>query len=422
MNRPTVRAQIDVQGRLQKSWMSEDNIQISPPSDNDIKRNKPYHRISFYDGAGVRRFASGGRTFQGALDALPEIRERMKGIAPRSNKPVSELIENYLEDSGLSHQKWSPTTKAGYRQLLKKYATPMVGSIECGALTAAHIKKVVQSAPGVKQQRRLRVAMSGLLKYGWAEEWLNFDSQELIKTATIRQADADDKTKSDDLLLTTHIVPVTEADVPTHEEVAALSSALANLPRAPWWYELFAMLPAYTGLRLGEVLGLEARDFDFEKRHLSVTRQVAEVEGRPFETQPKRGSSRITVIPELTPASTFYPNGYPLLEMLRCRLGEMQSPNSPLFPAPRGRFWRRSNFSRRVYIPAAKAAGWRQDADGNIVLKYHGLRHRFCTWLLWERGKSPQDVATVAGHKDVSITLKIYSGNDGGALERVASD
>jgi integrase len=422
MNRPTVRAKIDVQGRLQKSWMSEDNIQISPPSDKDIERNKPYHRISFYDGAGVRRFASGGRTFQGALDALPEIRERMKGIAPRSNKPVSELIVNYLEDSGLSHQKWSPTTKAGYRQLLKKYATPIVGSVECGALTAAHVKKVVQSAPGVKQQRRLRVAMSGLLKYGWAEEWLKLDSRQLLKTATIRATQAGDKSKSVAPALTTELTPITDADVPTHEEVANFAYELGKLPGKPWWYELFAMVPAYTGLRLGEVLGLEAGDFDLEKRYLSVSRQIAEVDGKPYETGPKRASSRITVIPARTPPSSKYPNGYPLLEMLSCRLSEMADSTSPLFPAPRGRFWYRSNFSRRVYIPAAKAAGWRLDADGNIALKYHGLRHRFCTWLLWERGKSPQDVASVAGHKDVSITLKIYSGNDGGALERIAAE
>jgi integrase len=95
--------------------------------------------------------------------------------------------------------------------------------------------------------------------------------------------------------LTTELRPITEADVPTHEEVANFASELGQLRGAPWWYELFAMVPAYTGLRLGEVLGLEARDFDFEKRHLSVTRQVAEVEGKPFETQPKRGSLRITV-------------------------------------------------------------------------------------------------------------------------------
>jgi integrase len=421
MSRTTVRAAIDPNGRLLETWMSEDGIQISPPSENDIARGKPYHRITFYDSDDIRRHASGGLTFQTAIDALPVIRERMKKILPRNLKPVSNLIETFLEESGLSHRKWSPSTKAGYEQLLKKYALPHIGSIACGALTAKQIKTVVQSGPTVGQQRRLRVAMSGLLKYGWAEEWVKLEPLHLLKTATIRVDEADRKAKIAAPSLTTELRPITEADVPTHEEVANFASELGQLRGAPWWYELFAMVPAYTGLRLGEVLGLEAGDFDLEKRYLLVSRQVAEVKGKPVETGPKRASSRITLIPELTPPSAKYPKGYPLLEMLSARLAEMSGPTSPLFPAPRGRFWRRSNFSRRVYIPAAKAAGWRLDDDGNVALKYHGLRHRFCTWLLWDLGNSPQDVAEVAGHKDVSITLKIYSGNDGGALQRIAA-
>lgn len=62
MTRRTNPTRVDPEGRLRGRWVSEDGITIAPPSAGDIKRGKPYHRIVYYDGAGTRRFASGGRT------------------------------------------------------------------------------------------------------------------------------------------------------------------------------------------------------------------------------------------------------------------------------------------------------------------------------------------------------------------------
>ena len=51
----------------------------------------------------------------------------------------------------------------------------------------------------------------------------------------------------------------------------------------------------------------------------------------------------------------------------------------------------------------------------------HSLRHRYATWLLWERKASPVDVSTVMGYSDVSITLRVYASSVTGALDRLAA-
>jgi integrase len=402
---------LDPEGRLTSPWVSEDGITVRPPSARDIARGKPYHRIVYYDGGGTRRFASGGRTFQESVDALPVIRKRMASQMSRELRPVQELVDAFLADNGLSPRGWSAKHKSGQAWLMKHYVLPTWGTMPCGQVTARKVKELVLSAPTSGEQRRLRSAVSGLHKYAYAEDWTTDEAAALLKTTNLRVQAAPGEEGQDG--------QVSEAEVPTHDEVGALAARVVALERAPDWYALLIMIPAYTGLRLGEVLGLRKKDVDLVGRRLHVRRQVTEVDGKPLVGPPKRGSSRVTVIPRLTPGSTAYPEGFPLLEALTNRVMELENDEAPLFPAPRGGHWRRSNFSRRVFIPAATAAGWRRDQGGNVVLKYHSLRHRFCTWMLWERNKSAQDVAVVAGHKDVSITLKIYSGDDGHALDRI---
>ncbi len=89
-----------------------------------------------------------------------------------------------------------------------------------------------------------------------------------------------------------------------------------------------------------------------------------------------------------------------------------------VFPSPRGRHWRGSNFERRVLAPAYRAAGWR-DADGNGTWTWHSLRHVFCTTALFTwKLRSSTDVSRMAGHANYRITLDIYVGTTAGVLDR----
>jgi integrase len=88
-----------------------------------------------------------------------------------------------------------------------------------------------------------------------------------------------------------------------------------------------------------------------------------------------------------------------------------------MFPSPRGKHWRSSNFNRNVLKRAYLTAGWR-DADGDGWWTWHSLRHVFCTTALFTWKLDPADVSRMAGHANVRITLDMYIGTTAGTLDR----
>jgi integrase len=88
-----------------------------------------------------------------------------------------------------------------------------------------------------------------------------------------------------------------------------------------------------------------------------------------------------------------------------------------MFPSPRRRYWRSSNFARRVLAPAYQATGWRDPADSG-AWTWHSLRHVFCTTALFTWHIDPADVSRLAGHANIRITLDMYIGTTAGTLDR----
>jgi hypothetical protein len=93
-----------------------------------------------------------------------------------------------------------------------------------------------------------------------------------------------------------------------------------------------------------------------------VDRKVVEVAGHLYVEAPKNRKYRKTIYPRLTPA------GYPLADRLAARVeaarAEQAAGTNPLgliFPSPKGKHWRSSNFSRnvlkRAYLAAASPSG-----------------------------------------------------------------
>lgn len=224
-----------------------------------------------------------------------------------------------------------------------------------------------------------------------------------------------------------HIDHVEKDSVPSHEKVAALAFQMGQNPNAPWWYELMVYAAAYSGLRIGELEGLERRDLEMRaqdvegklKSRMRVERQVNVIKGRPKEMLPKGDKRRTTVYPVMTPPTALYESGYPLQEKLKERAAELKNPSDKFFPAPGGGHWWRTNFYRRVFAPAAKRAGWYADGAQKSTWTWHSLRHVFCTYYLWHLGRSPRAVADAAGHSSVSVTLNLYGG--AGVQERLDS-
>jgi hypothetical protein len=78
-----------------------------------------------------------------------------------------------------------------------------------------------------------------------------------------------------------------------------------------------------------------------------------------------------------------------------------------LFPSPKGRYWRSSNFNRRILKPAFLAAG-RRDGSGGGSWTWHSLRHVFCTTALFTWKLDTTDVSRMAGRSNYRVTLDMY--------------
>jgi hypothetical protein len=92
------------------------------------------------------------------------------------------------------------------------------------------------------------------------------------------------------------------------------------------------------GLRLGEVLGLECRDFDGETLHLRGSAHA-----RVFTPGDQPTKRHVRTVP--CPPSTAH--------LIRAMPTRIDTPL--LFPTPAGRIWHESNFRRDVWIPALPA-------------------------------------------------------------------
>jgi len=210
---------------------------------------------------------------------------------------------------------------------------------------------------------------------------------------------------------------VDPAEIPAGSDVGKLGRALAA-GRHGDRCELMASTAAYSGLRRGELTALTIGQVDTAARVITVDRKVIEVAGHLYIEAPKGRKSRKTIYPRITP------DGYPLAERLAARIeaarAEQAAGINPLgliFPSPKFKLWRSSNFNRSALKPAYQAAGWR-DQNGNGRWTWHSLRHVFCTTALFTWKLEATDVSCMAGHANVRTTLLMYVGTTAGVLDR----
>ena len=183
--------------------------------------------------------------------------------------------------------------------------------------------------------------------------------------------------------------PPSRVEAFTREEQRRLEEAIAA------WEDrrLFGIrLCLYTGLRIGELLGLEWQDVDMEKGILHIQKTVyreknAEGEWQLFVDRPKTAASeRMVPLP-----------GY-LAEDLRIyRIGA------------RSEFVIENKKAERMSIRSYQYLFERLTEKAGVrKLNFHALRHTFATRAL-ECGMDIKTLSELMGHKNATITLNRYA-------------
>lgn len=158
-------------------------------------------------------------------------------------------------------------------------------------------------------------------------------------------------------------------------------------------------LAAVTGMRRGEVLGLQWGDLDFERGVVKVQRSLVEVGGQVQLETPKTQNSHRTIFLSQGTMKMLQEHQ----EQQRVEAAELGSGWQHLgfvFASAVGSATIPSNLDR-TYQLLIKKSGVRR-------IRFHDLRHTAAS-LMFRQGVSPKVVSTVLGHSDIAFTMRVYT-------------
>jgi len=158
--------------------------------------------------------------------------------------------------------------------------------------------------------------------------------------------------------------------------------------------EAIFVLAIGTGMRLGELFGLQWNDIDLPTATIMVRRTLTEVNGELQLSEPKTAKGRRRIdLPKIAEEalwkhkSSMLVEGHAGVEWVFCNHG--------------GGHLRRSHFHQKYFKPLLKKAGL-------PAIRFHDLRHTSATLLL-SAGVHPKVVQERLGHSQISVTLDVYS-------------
>ncbi|MFI9846500.1 tyrosine-type recombinase/integrase [Nonomuraea sp. NPDC051941] len=288
-------------------------------------------------------------------------------VDPRAGR---ETFETYAEQwrDAKPHR---PSTAKAVKQHLTRYAYPVFGKRRLSSITTSDVQswatgltKIHKLAPST-----VRTVFNTL-------------------SAVFRAAAKDRKiarTPCEDIDLPPiprkRIVPLTIAQV---RELAA---------RMPEQYRALVIVGASTGLRPGELFGLQVRHVNFFARTLDVEQQVQQTAGHGVRVcELKTPTSYRTVpLPQVVIDA--------LAAHLRAHPAE---PDGFVFTAPEGGPIVYNHFMDNVWRDAVKAAALPSGTGP------HALRHAYASTLI-AAGESVKAVSERLGHKNAAMTLNVYA-------------
>jgi len=159
-------------------------------------------------------------------------------------------------------------------------------------------------------------------------------------------------------------------------------------------YCLFLLTAVRTGVRLGELLGIQWGDLDFYGRFIEVKRQW----NRAMYSPTKSGKMRRVDISRQRCEALQQARDARTVEL--AVQGRELNPTEPVFRSGAGGPLQESNVRRRLLSPCLQRAGLRQ-------IHPHVLRHTFASLLL-SNGEPITYVKEQLGHASIQLTVDTY--------------
>jgi len=315
-----------------------------------------------------------------AADAVAsKIREQIKtgalNLAPQKQIPTfEEYATHWLAGYGETHLKYS--TLKSYQSVLKHHLQSSFAPRPLDAITRADIRELIftklKNGYTPNTVAHIKALLSGILTHALDEGLLQTNPAsrlgKLIKTKE-RKADVNPLTR---------------------EEAKAFLEAMSE--HSPRHFPFF-LCALRTGMRLGELLGLQWGDIDFHGGFVEVRR--ASFKGRLVT--PKNGKIRRIDMSRQLSETLKALHKERKAEALAKGWGEVPA---TVFVNEAGRILDGDHLRRRVFKRTLEKAGLRE-------IRIHDLRHTFASMLI-QNGESLAYVRDQMGHHSIQITVDTY--------------
>ena len=164
------------------------------------------------------------------------------------------------------------------------------------------------------------------------------------------------------------------------------------------------ILLAYTGMRIGECLGLRWSDYDADNRKLKIDNTVAVVKNRSDGKKRTKITDTTTKTEKSTRIIPLSQTAVDTLERIRS-CSKFTAPNDYIVCTRLGKVGNARNVRRCLEHILARCKFKGDDVDGRSL---HSLRHTFVSMLL-SKGVNIKIISDLVGHKKVSTTYNIYA-------------
>jgi integrase len=300
-------------------------------------------------------------------------------MAAGSASATGILVSEYF-DQWLDHIRTRVRVKTweGYEVLLRRYARPVLGSLDLTSVTPLQVQglygQLMSGTRPLSGGTVLNLHLVLTQSFGQAVRWNLLDRSPTAGAQPPRPRRA-------------------EAAVIDALLAHRLLDAVAGTP-----YALPASIALGTGMRRGEILALRWADLEADLSVAYVRRSVHPTrQGLTYELPKTKRSRRAVVLP-----------GY-----LRVQLGAERDQRA-LRPAGSGAGEALDLVVLDVHgqpmHPDSLSSGWRRRLRlaGLPPVRFHDLRHAHATLML-QKGIHPKIVSERLGHANIGITLDIYS-------------
>ena len=283
----------------------------------------------------------------------------------------------------------SENTRYTFQRLLEKHVYPVLGDIFLQEVTAAQINALLldYQGSGAKHSSCLRVY--GVLRLLFKMAYLNDTLEKNPMDKVPRPRPRKEEGKPPDV------------EAFTVEEIRYI---LACLEKEPLKWQALIRLMIDTGMRRGEVCGLQWGDLNRRENTLTVSRTLNYTADQGiYVSTTKNGRQRVIDVD---------PSVMALLKKLRAERKGRPGPEDfvftrddsgqPLNPLAANRYMRR--FGERF---------------GVENMHPHKLRHTFASIAL-TNGADVVSISRILGHSDTAVTLRVYAHSDAESRKRAS--